>query len=124
MLVAEDSDGSERLRAVRREITLAAITAAGASAHLSSALQFSLALADTTSRAEIYAALADDTLALHSLLNRTLEDAFDAVRAPSWADFDASGTRATWSPRSAQVRALVGRLEGATSALGLTPASP
>jgi hypothetical protein len=126
----EDSTGAalpepERLANVRRELMTAVTAASAASAHLSDALQFSLALADTSDRAEVYAALADDTVALHGLLVQTAEEAGDAVRAPSSAALDAGGGRAAWRPRSAQVRTLVGRLEGATAALGLVaPTSP
>ena len=125
----EDSTGAalpepERLTSVRRELMTVVTAAAATSADLATVLQFSLALADPADRAEVYAALGEDTLALQALLVQTAEETGDAVRAPSWAEFDVSGSRTTWSPRSEQIRALVGRLEGATSALGLTPASP
>lgn len=120
--VYEDSTGAalpeaERLANVRRELMTAVEAGAATSGGLAAALQFSVALADPADRAEVYAALSDDTVVLHQLLVQIAEEAGGFILADP--DVDVEAARATWRPQAALVRTLVGRLEGATAALGL-----
>jgi len=109
---------------VRQALMTTATAAASASSHLSAALQFSLALADSSERPEIYAALGEDTLALHLRLVRVAEEAGRSILATSPADFDTSSSLINWAEEIDQINVLVARLKGATAALGLTAPDP
>ncbi|HEX8298917.1 MAG TPA: hypothetical protein VF594_07110 [Rubricoccaceae bacterium] len=102
----EDGDADRALRT-------AALGAAGTSATLAAAVQFSLALADAPERASVDAALTDDAVALHGLLVWVAETA-------SGEDAGEPGAPPAWAERAAQVRALAARLGGAVGALGLS----
>lgn len=110
---------AQTLDDVRAGLLTAALGSAASAGGLTAALQFSLALAGPAERAQVAAALSDDTFALGGLLVLVAEEATAAAVAPTYAELDASGAPATWTERAGQIRALVGRLEGATAALGI-----
>ena len=116
---AAGAANTEALDDVRAGLLTAALGSAASAGGLTAALQFSLALADPAERAQVAAALSDDTAALGGLLVLVAEEATAAAVAPTYADLDASGSPAMWAERAEQIRALVGRLEGATAALGI-----
>ena len=99
----------------------ASLGAAASSGALTAALRFSLALADAAQRPQISAALTADTEALGGLLVLVAEETSAAALVPSGDDFadDAGEAPASWGTRADQIRALVGRLDGATKALGI-----
>ena len=120
VLVTDDTaDPDDLLGDVRGGLTTAALGSAATAGGLTAALQFSVALADAAQRAQADAALTADVLALGGLLVATAEEAMDAAFSESLDEIDESGASAQWAPRAAEIRAVVGRLEGATAALGI-----
>ncbi len=131
--VAADTAGAapETAGEANRARALAAVASAAASASVSLSLQFSIALADPPERAGVYAALAEDALGLNMLLLMVAEtvnpppDDPTLMTAPvqnpdgSLAE-DMQPEAEDWSARAAQIREAVGRLRGATAALGIT----
>ena len=99
----------------------ASLGAAASSGALTAALRFSLALADPAQRAQVSAALSADTEALGGLLVLVAEEASAAALVPSGDDLadDPDEAPVSWGTRAEQIRGLVGRLDGATKALGI-----
>lgn len=130
--VAADTVGAapEAAGEAGRGRATAAVAAASTAGMLGVTLQFSIALADPAERPSVSAALAEDGLGLHLLLTAVAEtvdpppDDPTVLTAPVQ---NADGSPAEdlqpeaedWAVRAAQIRAAVGRLRGATAALGL-----
>ncbi len=123
--IAADTTGAppETAGDARRARALAAVASAGTAATLSAAMQFSLALAEPAERATVYAALGEDTMALHGLLTllaETVDPPPDDATLFSAAPTGTLGAPdVSWSERAAQVRTLTGRLIGSVAALGI-----
>ena len=131
--VAADTAGAapEALGEANRGRALATVAAAASSASISLSLQFSIALADPSERASVYAALAEDALGLNNLLLLVAEtvdpppadSALMTARAQHPDGSPAGDIQPEvedWAARAAQIREAVGRLRGATAALGIT----
>lgn len=131
--VADDTTGAapETLGEVNRARGLAAVASASTAAMLIDALLFSVALADPAEQPTVIAALADDALGMQMLLLLVAEtvnpppDDPTLMTAPmqnpdgSLAE-DMEPEAEDWAVRADQIREAVGRLRGATAALGLT----
>lgn len=132
--VAADTTGAlpETLGEANRGRALAAVASASTSAMLSLSFQFSMALADPAERQSLYAAIGDDTLGLTMLLLGIAEtvhpppDDPTILRTAPVQNEDGSSVdyaqpdAKDWAERAEQIRDAVGRLRGATAALGIT----
>ncbi len=130
--VAADTTGAspETLGEANRGRALAAVASAASAASISLMLQFSIALAGADERPSVVAALAEDALGLHALLTLVAETAHPPPDDPTLMTAQAQnpdGSSAEnvaeeedWAARAAQIRGAVGRLRGATAALGIT----
>ena len=129
--VADDTTGAPAAAhgEANRARATAAVASAATAATLVPALQFSIALAGPSERASVVAALSEDALGLHTLMLLVAETVHPPPADPTLLTArvqTADGTPAEdaepedWAGRAAQIRAVAGRLRGATAALGIT----
>lgn len=131
--VADDTTGAapETAGAAGRARATAAVASAATAATVVLSMQFSIALAGPADRPSVAAALEEDVVSLHTLLVLVAETVDPPPTDPTLMTAqvqNADGTPAAdvaaepedWAVRAAQIRTVVGRLRGATAALGIT----
>lgn len=129
--VAADTAGAsaETVGEAGRARALAAVASAASATSVALSMQFSIALADPAERPSILAAIEEDALGLHLLLVVVAENVHPPRPDPTLMSVqnedgspavDPEFTPETWAERAAVIREVVGRLRGATAALGIT----